>query len=170
MVELGAHVSRVVPFYKIPLDMWHRVMDTNVNGSFHMARAAVAPMLEQKWGRIVNLSTGMRTMVKVGFSPYGSSKAAIESMTAIWAQDLAGTGVTVNALLPGWVSDTDMALAEDFPDRGKLVPTSVMEAPAVWLASEHSDGVTGMRIIGRDWDPALPPEQALKAAAAKAAW
>ncbi len=170
MVELGPHVSRVVPFYKIPLDMWHRVIDTNVNGSFHMALAAVGPMLEQKWGRIVNLSTGMRTMVKIGFSPYGPSKAAVEAMTAIWAQDLAGTGVTVNALLPGWVSDTDMVLPEDFPDRSKLVPTTKMAAPAVWLCSGQSDGVTGIRIIARDWDETLPPAEAFKRASAKAGW
>jgi NAD(P)-dependent dehydrogenase (short-subunit alcohol dehydrogenase family) len=170
MVEVGPHVSRVVPFYKIPVHMWHRIIDTNINGSFHMALAAIAPLLEQKWGRIVNLSTGMRTMLKIGFSPYGPSKAAVEAMTAIWAQDLAGTGVTVNALLPGWVSDTDMVLSEDFPDRTRLVPPAKMVAPAVWLASDESGDVTGMRIIARDWDSTLPPRQAFQAASAKAGW
>ena len=170
MVELGPHVSRVVPFWDVPVEFWHRVLETNVNGPFHMARAAVKTFVAQRWGRIINLSTGLRTMVKVGFSPYGPSKAAIESMTAIWAQDLAGTGVTVNALLPGWVSDTDMVLAQDFPDRAKLVPPSVMVAPACWLASDESDGVTGMRIVARDWDPALAPAQAFKTASTKAAW
>jgi 3-oxoacyl-[acyl-carrier protein] reductase len=154
----------------VPLDLWHRIVDTNVNGTFHMARAAIPVLLRQGWGRIVNLSTGMRTMVKIGFSPYGPSKAAVEAMTAIWAQDLAGTGVTVNALLPGWVSDTDMVLKEDFPDRARLVPPASMIAPAVWLASEASNGVTGMRIIARDWGASLPAEEAFKAAAAKAGW
>lgn len=170
MVELGPHVSRVVPFWDIPVDLWHRVIEANVNGPFHVARIAVRHMLAQGWGRIVNLSTGMRTMVKIGFSPYGPSKAAVEAMTAVWAQDLAGTGVTVNALLPGWVSDTDMVLSQDFPDRSKLVPPDAMVAPARWLASEASDGVTGMRIIARDWNAALEPAEAFKAAAAKAAW
>ena len=170
MVELGPHVSRVVPFWEIPVDLWHRVVEANVNGPFHMARIATRQMLAQGWGRIVNLSTGMRTMVKIGFSPYGPSKAAVEAMTAVWAQDLAGTGVTVNALLPGWVSDTDMVLAQDFPDRSKLVPPAAMVAPARWLASEDSNGVTGMRIIARDWDAALAPAEAFKAAATKAAW
>ncbi|OGA33160.1 MAG: hypothetical protein A3G80_11455 [Betaproteobacteria bacterium RIFCSPLOWO2_12_FULL_62_13b] len=170
MNTLGPHVSRVVPFYDVPLDLWHRIVDININGTFHMARAAIPVLLKQGWGRIVNLSTGMRTMVKVGFSPYGPSKAAVEAMTAIWAQDLAGTGVTVNALLPGWVSDTDMILREDFPDRARLVPPESMIAPAVWLASEASDGVTGMRIIARDWDASLAPEDAFKAASAKAGW
>lgn len=170
MNQIGRHVSRVVPFYDVPLDIWHRIVDTNINGTFHMALAAVPLMLRQKWGRIVNLSTGMQTMVRAGFSPYGPSKAAVEAMTAAWAEDLAGTGVTVNALLPGWASDTDMIPKEDFPDRSRLVPPSAMVAPAVWLASDDSDGVTGMRIVGRDWNPALAPAEAFRAASAKAAW
>ena len=170
MGEVGPHVSRVVPFYKISLKMWHGIIDTNINGTFHMALAGATPLLEQKWGRIINVSTGLRTMVKAGFSPYGPSKAAVEAMTAIWAQDLADTGITVNALLPGWVSDTDMVLPEDFPDRSRLVPPARMVAPAVWLASNQSDGVTGMRIIARDWDSSLPPRQAFQAASAKAGW
>ena len=109
-------------------------------------------------------------MVRVGLSPYGPSNAAVEAMTAIWAQDLAGTGVTVNALLPGWASDTDMIVREDHPDRSRLVPPSAMVAPAVWLASDESDGVTGMRILAKDWDASLPAAEAFKAASATAAW
>ncbi len=170
MVAVGPHVSRVVPFYEVPLQLWHGIVNTNINGTFHMARAAVRHLLAQKSGRIINLTTGMRTMVKVGFSPYGPSKAAVEAMTAIWAQDLAGSGVTVNALLPGWVSDTDMVLAEDFPDRSKLVPPAKMVPPAVWLCSSQSEGISGMRILARDWDESLAPMDAFKAASAKAAW
>lgn len=170
MGEVGPHVSRLVPFYDVPIDLWHRIVHTNIHGAFHMARAAVPLLLRQNWGRIVNLSTGMRTMVHAGFSPYGPSKAAVEAMTAIWAKDLAGTGVTVNALLPGWASDTDMVLSEDYPDRSRLVSPSVMVPPAVWLASDDSNGFTGMRILARDWDAKLPPAEALKLASAKAAW
>ncbi len=76
----------------------------------------------------------------------------------------------MNALLPGWVSDTDMVLQEDFPDRSRLVPPGKMAAPAVWLCSGESDGVTGVRILARDWDETLPPAEAFKAASAKAGW
>lgn len=170
MGEVGPHVSKNIPFYDVPVDTWHRIVDTNVNGTFHMALAAVPLLLKQKWGRIINLSTGMRTMVHSGFSPYGPSKAAVEAMTAIWAQDLAGTGVTVNALLPGWASDTGMVLTEDYPDRSRLVPPAATVAPALWLASEASEGVTGMRILAKDWNASLPPSEAFLGASAKAAW
>ena len=65
-------------------------------------------MLRAGWGRIVNISMNYKTMRRGGFSPYGPSKAALESETIIWAQDLARTGVTVNALLPGGATHTGM--------------------------------------------------------------
>ncbi|OGA05110.1 MAG: hypothetical protein A3H35_16330 [Betaproteobacteria bacterium RIFCSPLOWO2_02_FULL_62_17] len=170
MGEVGPHISKVIPFYNVPVATWQRIVDTNVNGTFHMSLAAVPLFLAQKWGRIINLSTGMRTMLRAGLSPYGPSKAAVEAMTAIWAQDLAGSGVTVNALLPGWAADTGMVLPEDHPDRSRLVPPSAMVPPAVWLASDASDGVTGMRILAKDWNPSLPPGQAYQGASAKAGW
>jgi NAD(P)-dependent dehydrogenase (short-subunit alcohol dehydrogenase family) len=64
-------------------------------------RAAAPAMIEAGWGRIINTSMSFSTMQRRGVSPYGPSKAALESETQIWAQDLAGTGVTVNANLPG---------------------------------------------------------------------
>jgi NAD(P)-dependent dehydrogenase (short-subunit alcohol dehydrogenase family) len=57
------------------------------------------------------------TMRRAGFSPYGPSKAALESETVIWAQDLAGTGVTVNGLLPGGATDTGM-IPDGVPEAG----------------------------------------------------
>jgi 3-oxoacyl-[acyl-carrier protein] reductase len=93
-------------FWEVRPDVYRMVIDTNVNGPFLMARAAVAPMLRAGWGRIVNVSMSRETMRRAGFSPYGPSKAALESETVIWAQDLAGTGVTVNAILPGGATAT----------------------------------------------------------------
>ena len=63
-----------------------------------------------------------------------------------------------------------MVLPEDYPDRSRLVPPAVMVAPALWLASEESDGVNGMRILAKDWDASLAPAQAYLGASAKAAW
>ena len=89
------------PFWEADPDMWRMVIDTNVNGVFLMTRAVVPLMLGQGRGRIINISMNHETMKRRGFSPYGPSKAALESMSVIWAQELEGTGITLNMLLPG---------------------------------------------------------------------
>jgi 3-oxoacyl-[acyl-carrier protein] reductase len=107
-------------------------------------------------------------MMLEGFSPYGPSKAALEAATAVWAKDLASTGVTVNALLPGGPANTRMIPAHEASDRSKLVQPEVMMAPIVWLMSSASDGVTGRRFVAKDWDRSLDPRAAAEKAGAAA--
>jgi 3-oxoacyl-[acyl-carrier protein] reductase len=95
-------------FWETDPETWRMVIDTNVNGPFLMARATAPHMLKSGWGRIINMSMSYATMRRRGFSPYGPSKAALESETQIWAQELDGTGVTVNAVLPGGATLTGM--------------------------------------------------------------
>ena len=142
-------------FWETPADTWRLIVETNLIGPFLMARAAAPPMLAAGWGRIINISMNRDTMRRPGFSPYGPSKAALKSATAIWAQDLAGTGVTVNALLPGGATLTGMIPA-GFPDglRGKLLDPAVMVAPLLWLVSVRADHITGRRVTAADWTAA----------------
>jgi len=139
-------------FWETGPDTWRLIIDTNVVGPFLMARAAVPAMLAAGWGRIINISMNTETMRRRGFSPYGPSKAALESETIIWAQDLDGSGVTVNALLPGGATRTGMIPA-GFPDhlRGNLIDPAIMVPPLLWLASTKSDGVTGRRFVAAQW-------------------
>jgi NAD(P)-dependent dehydrogenase (short-subunit alcohol dehydrogenase family) len=166
-----AFMAEPTRFWEADPDAWRLVIDTNVNGPFLMARAAVRPMLQQKWGRIVNVSMNYDTMRRAGFSPYGPSKAAVESETIIWAQDLAGTGVTVNALLPGGPTLTGMIPA-GVPQavRASLLDPGVMVAPLLWLASPAADGVTGKRLIANRWRTDLEPSAAANAALESAGW
>jgi 3-oxoacyl-[acyl-carrier protein] reductase len=156
-------------FWEADPEAWRLVIDTNVNGPFLMARAAVRTMLRKRWGRIINISMNYETMRRAGFSPYGPSKAAVESETIIWAQDLAGTGVTVNALLPGGATLTGMIPAA-VPEqvRATLLDPAIMVPPLLWLVSAASDGITGKRIVASEWrsgaDQAASPEAALPAA------
>jgi 3-oxoacyl-[acyl-carrier protein] reductase len=157
-------------FYEHDAEAWRGAIDTNVNGPFMMAKAIAPVLVAQGWGRIVNVVTSHFTMVMDGFSPYGPSKAALEAATVIWSKDLAGTGVTVNALLPGGPGNTRMIPVEEVPDRSKLVQPEVMMAPIVWLMSTKSDGVTGRRFIAKEWDPALDASAAAAKAGAPAGW
>jgi NAD(P)-dependent dehydrogenase (short-subunit alcohol dehydrogenase family) len=158
-------------FWETDPAVWKMIIETNVNGPFLMACAVVPHMRKQRWGRIVNISINHETMRRAGFSPYGPSKAALESETIIWAQDLAGTGVTVNALLPGGATDTGM-VPRDIPShlRKKLLHPDIMIPPLLWLVSEAANNVTGSRFIAGLWDTTLPPKQAAEKSRSTAGW
>ena len=157
-------------FWQTDPAVWRMIVDTNVNGPFLMARAVAPQMLKQGWGRIINISMNHETMRRAGFSPYGSSKAALESETIIWAQDLARTGVTVNSLLPGGATDTGMVPRDIAQQSRPLLDPNIMVPPLLWLASEAADGVTGARFVANLWDSSLPPEQAAEKARRVAGW
>ncbi len=143
-------------FWQADPDVWRMVIDTNVNGPFFMARAAVPAMLRGGWGRIVNISMNHETMRRAGFSPYGPSKAALESETIIWSRDLIGSGITVNALLPGGATLTGMIPNNVDPTlKAKLLDPTVIVPPLLWLASDASDALTGMRFDASRWDAML---------------
>jgi 3-oxoacyl-[acyl-carrier protein] reductase len=153
-------------FWTVDGDAWRLLVDTNINGPFYMAKAVAAHMIAQGFGRIVNIGATENTMQKGRNSPYGMTKAALESETAIWSQDLAGTGrnVTCNSLSPGGATLTGM-IYEGVGTR-KLNDPEIMGPPIVWLASEQSDGINGRRIIARHWDATLPPAEAARRAMA----
>jgi 3-oxoacyl-[acyl-carrier protein] reductase len=151
-----------LPMQDTDMAIYRETVTVNVVGTFLMTRAALTHFLARGGGKVVNLTTSLRNHFRPNQSPYGVTKAALESSTLIWSGDLAGTGVTVNALLPGGASDTD-------PDRPKrpgmaLLPADIMNPLAVWLASAESDGVTGARFVGAKWNPDLPPGEAAMAA------
>ncbi len=158
-------------FWETDPDVWRMVIETNVTGPFLMARAAVPGMIAAGYGRIVNITMNHATMRRRGFSPYGPSKAALESETIIWAQDLEGTGVTVNALLPGGATATGM-IPDGFPQEGRtrLLDPEIVIPPLLWLASEASDGVSGRRLDASCWKRDVPEAEAVAAALDDAGW
>jgi len=158
-------------FWETDAGVWRMIIDANVNGPFLMARAVVPHMLSRRWGRIINISMNHQTMRRAGFSPYGPSKAALESETIIWAQDLAGTGVTVNSLLPGGATATGMVPDGIAPEaRSRLLDPAIMVPPLLWLVSPAADEVTGDRFVANLWDPSLPPEEAAEMARSEGGW
>ncbi len=167
----ASFMTEPTPFWMIEPQTWRMVIDTNVNGPFLMARSAVPAMLKAGWGRIVNVSMNHETMRRRGFSPYGPSKAALESETIIWAQELAGTGVTVNALLPGGATLTGM-IPDGVPDevRSALLDPAIVLPPLLWLASSESDEVTGRRLVATRWRTDREAREAAEAAMEDAGW
>ncbi|HTP93579.1 MAG TPA: SDR family oxidoreductase [Xanthobacteraceae bacterium] len=157
-------------FWDVKPSEFRRIIDVNVVGTFLMTRAVLPVMLAQHWGRIINVTTSLDTMWRGGMQPYGGSKAANEAHLLAFAQELEGTGVTANVLVPGGAANTRMVSSTQSPDRAKLIQPDVMIAPLLWLCSNASDGVTGRRFIGSRWDAKLPAVEAAAKAGAPAAW
>ena len=157
-------------FYDVSIEQWQSIWTTNTAGPFFMARAVAPRLVAQGWGRIVNHVTNYRTMARGGEHPYGPSKAALESMTTIWGKGLAGTGVTVNAILPGGAADTRMIAKEAVGDRSKLIPPSVMAPLIRFLLSDASNDVSGRRFIGALWKPDASIQENITASSTVSGW
>ena len=154
-------------FWEVDRATFERFFEVNSTAPYFLAALLAPQMISRGWGRIVNNTTSLDTMLR--FAIYGGSKAALEAHTASMARDLDGTGVTANVLVPGGGAATRMVEGLGLPMESFIAP-EVMAAPMVWLASDASDGVTGRRFIARDWDPKLPPDQAAEISGAPVAW
>ena len=156
-------------FWDVSVAAWTRVITVNVSGPFLMARAVVGHMMEQGWGRIIGVTTSMDTMLRN--VPYGPSKASHEAFVAAIARDLEGTGVTANVLVPGGGTNTNFnARNPGRPTEGMRLEPEIMQAPAVWLASEESNGVNGRRFDARFWDESVSLAERLEKGSAPAGW
>ena len=91
---------------------WDQVLDVNLKSTFFLSKIALKPMIRQRFGRIINLSSVISHRSRGGQSNYAASKGAIESMTRALALEVASRGITVNAVAPGWI-ETDMTREAD---------------------------------------------------------
>ena len=151
--------SEHVDFWVADPARWARLIEVNIIGTYFMTRAAAPVMLERGWGRIVNVVTSLANYRRVHWSPYGCSKAGIESETLIFSQDLEGTGVTCNSLVPGGAVRTAF-VPEKMHSNPRLLDADIMRAPIVWLMSQASDGHNGERFNARYWDADADPAEA----------
>jgi NAD(P)-dependent dehydrogenase (short-subunit alcohol dehydrogenase family) len=173
---LGMQVLRetcmtdLVRIDEITPEFWNRMVTVNLSGAWYLTRAAVPGMRARGWGRVINVTTSFFTMLRGRFHPYGPAKAGLEAMSAGHASEFAGSGITVNIVVPGGPADTPMVPAASGLRREDLVPPARMAPPMLWLCSRDADAVTGKRYIAAKWDDALPAEAARRASESPIGW
>ena len=119
--------------------IWDGFMAIFVRAPVMLVRAALPDMKRSGFGRIVNNTTSYVTMLRV--LPYGAAKAALESMSAVWAKELDGSGITVNVLVPGGPTDTPLIADESGWPRDKMLRPEIMGPPAAWLISDEAGDI-----------------------------
>jgi 3-oxoacyl-[acyl-carrier protein] reductase len=133
---------------------WDAVLHTNLKGVFYCTRAALRPMLKQRGGRIINLTSVVGVMGNPGQANYAAAKAGIIGLTKTAAKEVASRGITVNAVAPGFV-ETDMTHALDPELQGRIrgqIPLGRFATPeevaelVVFLASDRAAYITGQVI------------------------
>lgn len=148
-----AGITSPVPFLETTLDLWNKVMAVNATGTYLVTKAFLPGMIENKWGRIVNMSSvsAQRGGGVFGKVPYSSAKAAILGFTKALARELGDSGVTINAVTPGAVDtnirvgttpELEAKIANDIP-LGRTATTEEVAAVITFLSSEDASYLTG---------------------------
>ena len=164
------HFNNLVTIEEVTPEIWDLMIRINLNGAWYLTRAAIPGMKARGFGRIINVTTSMFTMLRGRFHPYGPSKAALEAMSAGHAEEFAPFGITVNVVVPGGPADTAMVPEAAGYKRSDLIPPTAMVPPIVWLCSEAGTGVTGRRYVAAQWKAGRSLEENRAAAEAPAAW
>lgn len=162
----NAGIAESAPFDRTSDELWDRTMAVNVTGAFALARALVPKMIARGWGRVVNVASNAGLVGYAYTVAYCASKHAMIGMTRALAMEIAKTGVTVNAVCPGWVNTQmtveavariakatkrDEAAAkrtlEKMSPQDRLIEPEEVAHVVAMLAADASRGVHGQAIV-----------------------
>jgi acetoacetyl-CoA reductase len=148
----NAGITRDTMFHRMKPEQWTDVINTNLNSLFNMCRPLIEGMRERKFGRIINISSINGQKGQIGQSNYSAAKAGELGFTKALAQECARSGITVNAICPGYIA-TEMvkAVPKDVLEKNILpyIPVGRLGEPeeiarcVVFLASDEASFITG---------------------------
>jgi 3-hydroxybutyrate dehydrogenase len=161
----NAGIAESAPFDRTTDETWDRTFEINVTAAFDLCRALVPKMIEKKWGRVINMASNAGRVGYAYTTPYCASKHALVGLTRALAAEIPRTGVTVNAVCPGWVdtqmsveaasriaektgrsqADASNALASMSPQKRLIDPSEVAHL-VVSLCADGARGIHGQAI------------------------
>ncbi|HYP53319.1 MAG TPA: SDR family NAD(P)-dependent oxidoreductase [Pyrinomonadaceae bacterium] len=161
----NAGLAESAPLARISDDFWQRHLAVNLSGTFYCMRAALPPMVERGWGRVINMASVAGKTGSAYIAAYAASKHGVLGLTRSAAVEVAAKGVTVNAICPGYV-ETDMTAraienitaktgrpAEEAREhltklnpQGRIIEPEEVAALALLLASDEGRGINGQAI------------------------
>lgn len=162
----NAGTADSAPFTKLTEENWRKLFGVNVDGVFHCTQQVFGPMLAAKWGRVINIASVAGVRGYRYISAYCATKHAVIGLTRVLALEAAKSGVTVNAICPGYVDTeltqqnirsiaqkTGMSEAEALASlvsanpQGRLIQPAEIARTVVWLCLPGSESVTGQSIM-----------------------
>lgn len=161
----NAGIAETAPLIRTDDELWHRHLAINLSGTFYCTRAALPSMIEQGWGRVINVASIAGKTGAPYIAAYSASKHGVLGLTRSAALEVAEKGITVNAVCPGYVDtemtsrgieritaktgkSTDEALEalKKMSPQNRLVTVEEVAALAVLLASDEGRGINGQAI------------------------
>ncbi len=163
------HVARTEAF---PAERWDAVLAINLSAAFHSARAALPHMQQQQWGRIINIASAHGKIASEGKCAYVAAKHGLIGLTKVVALENANSGITANAICPGWVdtplvraqvaaraaqtgrseAETAEILVGEKQAMRRFTKPSAIGALAVFLCSDAAETITGSeQVIDGGW-------------------
>ena len=150
----NAGITRDTMSMRMKDDAWDAVIDTNLKAVFRLSRAAIRPMMKQRYGRIINITSVVGASGNAGQANYAAAKAGVAGMTRSLARELGSRGITVNCVAPGFIA-TDMtdalpeaqrtALLAQIP-LGRLGSVGDIAHAVAFLASPDAAYITGSEL------------------------
>ncbi|WP_421725246.1 SDR family NAD(P)-dependent oxidoreductase [Bauldia sp.] len=138
----------------LPPETWRNILHINVDGAFLTARAAAPFMTAQRYGNLIFVTSSLARLsdARAGDAPYCTSKAAIEMLSRVLAEELAPAGINVNTLFPSVKIDTGFFAHLSEAERAELAPPTLLNETALFLAMQPPGAVSGRSLDQQRWD------------------